>query len=208
MRKIGIMGGTFNPIHSGHLTMARMAYEQFKLDEVWFMPTKNPPHKESIEIASDEHRAEMILLAIKEIPFFVLSTMEYEREGMTYTKDTLAEATKKYPEDYFYFIIGSDSLAYIDEWKEAEKLLSMAHILSAPRYPSNPDEDNRKKAFLEENYGADIQFIEMEPVVISSQEIRWCLENGQDVTAFLPESVMDYIKKNRLYGTGGAEDES
>ena len=203
MRKIGIMGGTFNPIHNGHLIMARKAYEQFELDEVWFMPTKNPPHKENSEIVSDQHRAEMILQAIKDIPDFSLSTLEYEREGKTYTKDTLEEVAKKYPEDYFYFIIGSDSLAYIESWMEAEKLLSMAHILSAPRYPSNPKEDNAKKLWLEEKFGADIQFIEMEPVVVASKDIRALIANKEKADHLLPQEVASYIEQNKLYEMGG-----
>lgn len=205
MRKIGIMGGTFNPIHNGHLEIAQKAFEQFGLNEVWFMPTKNPPHKVNSEIVSDAHRAEMIKLAIKYKPYFVLSTLEYERAGMTYTKDTLEEVAKKYPDDYFYFIIGSDSLAYIDTWKEPDKLLSMAHLLSAPRYPSNPEEDRRKKTFLEEKYGADIQFIEMEPVIVSSQEVRASIQEGLDISHFLPEPVISYIEQNKLYGTGGSK---
>ena len=207
MRKIGIMGGTFNPIHNGHITMAKKAYEQFGLDEVWFMPTKNPPHKENSEIVSDHHRAQMIIRAIKDIPYFSLSTLEYEREGKTYTKDTLEEVSKKYPEDYFYFIIGSDSLAYIETWMEAEKLLSMAHILSAPRYPSNPAEDTAKKLWLEKNFGADIQFIEMEPVVVASKDVRAMLCAGEDVSHLLPQTVVSYIRQNKLYGVGGNDGE-
>lgn len=199
MKKIGIMGGTFNPIHNGHLEMAKRAYQQFELDEVWFMPTKNPPHKENSNIESNEHRAEMIISAIKDIPYFSLSTLEYERKGMTYTKDTLDEVAKKYPEDYFYFIIGSDSLAYIETWKEAKELLAMAHLLSAPRVPSNPEADNKKKAFLEEEYNADIQFIDMEPVIVASQEIRTMLKEGKSINGLLPETVITYIKENNLY---------
>ena len=199
MKKIGIMGGTFNPIHNGHLEMANKAYHQFALDEIWFMPTKNPPHKEIDGNTSDEERVEMVSLAIEPYPHFLLSTLELERVGMTYTKDTLEELTKKYPEYYFYFIIGSDSLLYIDKWMEPEKLLSIAHLLSAPRYPSNPKEDNEKKAFLEENFGADIQFIEMEPVVVSSQQIRNSIKKGEDISSLLPEKVVNYIKENHLY---------
>ena len=205
MRKIGIMGGTFNPIHNGHLTIAKKAYEQFGLDEVWFMPTKNPPHKKNSEIISNHQRAEMILLAIKDIPCFSLSTLEYEREGIIYTKDTLEEVAKRYPEDYFYFILGSDSLSYIETWMEAEKLLAMAHILSAPRYPMNPAEDAAKKLWLEETFGADIQFIEMEPVVVASKDIRVLIQDKQEVSHLLPQEVVSYIKRNNLYGIGGAD---
>lgn len=199
MKKIGIMGGTFNPIHNGHLEMANKAYHQFALDEIWFMPTKNPPHKEIDGNTSDKQRVEMISLAIQAYPHFALSTLELERVGMTYTKDTLEEVAKKYPENYFYFIIGSDSLLYIDKWMEAEKLLSMAHLLSAPRYPSNPKEDNEKKEFLERHFGADIQFIDMKPVIVSSQQIRNSIRKGEDISSFLPKKVGDYIKENGLY---------
>ena len=104
MKKIGIMGGTFNPIHNAHLMMAQAAYEQYKLDEVWFMPSKNPPHKQKQDILSDEHRKRMIQFAIDEIPHFVFSDMELKRQGTTYTCDTLEQLHKDLPEAEIYFI--------------------------------------------------------------------------------------------------------
>lgn len=199
MKKIGIMGGTFNPIHNGHLKMALEAYKQFQLDEVWFMPTKNPPHKAEKEIISDDHRVKMIELAIKKIPFFYLSKIELEREGTTYTVDTLCQLEKDYPNDYFYFILGADSLFHIHTWKSPEKVMKLAHILSAPRYPMTQEEEIERKDMLSEQYHADIQLISMEPIRISSMNIRKRIFNKQPINEYLPKEVEQYVKKYHLY---------
>lgn len=95
MKKIGIMGGTFNPVHNAHLIMAQAAYEQYGLDEVWFMPSKNPPHKDNRDIVSEEHRTRMIKSAIDAIPHFLFSDLELRREGITYTSDTVKLLDRK-----------------------------------------------------------------------------------------------------------------
>src|SRR5690606_12925515 len=106
MKKIGIMGGTFNPIHYGHLFLAENAYEQMGLDQILFMPSNNPPHKKVKDIVSNEHRKIMVHIAIKDNPHFTLSTIELEREGTTYTADTLAILTREQPDTEFYFLVG------------------------------------------------------------------------------------------------------
>ncbi len=120
--KIGIMGGTFNPIHFAHLILAESAYEELNLDKILFMPSKKPPHKLNESIESDEHRIQMIQLAIKSNPHFDLSCVELEREGITYTADTLEELNRNYPQDEFYFIIGADSLFQIEDWWHPEQI--------------------------------------------------------------------------------------
>lgn len=208
MKKIGIMGGTFNPIHNGHLKMASEAYKQFQLDEVWFMPTKNPPHKNGEDIISDTHRINMIELAIKQIPFFFLSRLELEREGTTYTIDTLRQLKTEYPNDYFYFILGADSLFHIHTWESPEKVMELAHILSAPRYPNTIEAEKTKKDELIRQYGADIQLILMEPIRISSMSIREKLFKNQSVNGYLPKEVEQYIEKYHLYQESGDYSES
>lgn len=199
MRRIGIMGGTFNPIHNGHLTMAKEAYEQFKLDEVWFMIAKNPPHKDENDIISDEHRISMIKLAIEPFPFFSLSMLEIEREGTTYTIDTLNQLKIEYPENYFYFILGADSLFQIETWKWPDKIMKIAHILSAPRYPRTLKEEKERREYLESKYQADIQLISMEPIKISSMEIRERIVLNQSISNYVPIKVEQYIRKHHLY---------
>ena len=133
MKKIGIMGGTFNPIHNAHLMMAEAAYEQYGLDEVWFMPSKIPPHKDSREIVSEEHRSRMIQFAIDDYKHFLLSDMELKREGVTYTCETLQQCLNEFPEDHFYFILGGDSLCDFEKWCHPEKIARMCTILSVSR---------------------------------------------------------------------------
>ena len=131
--KIGIMGGTFNPIHNAHLMMAQAAYEQYKLDEIWFMPSAKPPHKNQDEIAEKEHRKRMVQFAIDKIPYFKISNIEYKRAGKTYTYDTLVELKKEREDAHFYFIMGGDSLAQFEQWYHPEKIVKLCTILAASR---------------------------------------------------------------------------
>ena len=114
MNKIGILGGTFNPIHTVHLQMAGAACNQYDLDEVWFMPSNHPPHKEESDIVSNEHRQRMIQFAISCCKKFRFSDFEYSRPGTTYTSDTLSLLHESYPDTQFYFIMGEDSLRDFD----------------------------------------------------------------------------------------------
>ena len=132
-KKIGIMGGTFNPIHFGHLLLAETAFHQFKLDEILIMPTKNPYYKKISNSVTEEDRVTMVELAIEDNQHFRLSKEELNREGTTYTVETLSHLTRKHPEYEYYFIMGADSLYHIESWKEPEKILNMAVIVVAGR---------------------------------------------------------------------------
>lgn len=200
MRKIGILGGTFNPIHKGHITMAKKAYEQFGLSEIWFMPSRRPPHKDNSQLVADEDRKNMVALSIEWEENFTLSELELLRNGVTYTADTLKYLKQEYPEDEFYFILGADSLYQIENWKEPKMVMELAHILCAPRFPSTLLEDSEQKEYLEKKYGAKIHFIQMEPMRVSSESIRAMLKCGQEeAVEYLPEPVFDYIHEHRLY---------
>lgn len=199
MKKIGIMGGTFNPIHNGHLAIAKAAYEQFSLEQVLFLPSKKPPHKRDRKIAQDEERMDMVELAIAPYPFFVISKIEMEREGYSYTSDTLASLKTKYPEYELCFIIGADSLHYIEDWHEPKKIFELSHILCAPRYPNTKREDYQCRKELTIKFKANIDFIEMEPVNISSHDIIRDVKSGKEVRNQMPESVYDYMKEHHLY---------
>src|SRR5690554_331928 len=122
MKKIGILGGTFDPIQNAHLVLAECSYEQFDLDRVWFMPSKNPPHKINKYIESKEHRSNMIKLAIEDNPHFEFSDFELMRQGLTYTTDTLLMLNQEYTDVKFYFIIGEDSLFDLENWKKPHLL--------------------------------------------------------------------------------------
>jgi len=199
MNKIGIMGGTFNPIHNGHLAIAKAAYEQFSLEKVLFLPSKKPPHKRNRKIAQDKERMDMVKLAIEPYPFFVFSEIEMEREGYSYTSDTLETLKIKYPEYELCFIIGADSLHYIEDWHETQKIFDLSRILCAPRYPNTKREDYQCREELKVKFRANIDFIDMEPVNISSHEILLHLRTGKEVRNQMPETVYDYIKEHHLY---------
>ncbi len=200
MAKIGIMGGTFNPIHNVHLSMAEEARTQYQLDEVRFMPSKNPPHKNKQGIAADSHRKRMIQHAIQNYPYFSFSDLELEREGTTFTRDTLAYLTETCPEDQFYFILGGDSLASLESWKEPAFIFSHCHILAANRGDVSEDKITEWIHYYKEKYGANISEIQMPSQRISSEMIRSKLASGCDVSIYCPIPVTQYIRFHGLYG--------
>ena len=194
------MGGTFNPIHNVHLSMAEEARTQYQLDEVRFMPSKNPPHKNKQGIAADSHRKRMIQHAIQNYPYFSFSDLELEREGTTFTRDTLAYLTETCPEDQFYFILGGDSLASLESWKEPAFIFSHCHILAANRGDVSEDKITEWIHYYKEKYGANISEIQMPSQRISSEMIRSKLASGCDVSIYCPIPVTQYIRFHGLYG--------
>ena len=199
MKKIGIMGGTFNPIHIAHLILAEQAYHQLQLDQVWFMPSKNPPHKAGLEIASDEDRKNMILAAIQKNPAFELSTIEMEREGITYTAETLRELHQMKKDHEYYFIIGGDSLMQITSWKEPEAIFSMANIVAATRSGYKEEELTSQIEMLKETYHANVTRIDIPQLEISSNTLRNKCKNHESIRYYVPETVFSYIKEHQLY---------
>lgn len=194
------MGGTFNPIHNGHLFLAEYAYEQIGLDVILFMPSKKPPHKASLEVASREDRLNMTGLAIQDNPHFELSTLELDREGITYTADTLTELISENPDTEYYFIIGADSLLQITEWKTPQIIFNLCTVVAAGRnhLPKSQMEQQVKR--LHEMYGASIILLDMPTMEISSAEIRERIASGKSIRYYLPEQVRSYIKEQALYG--------
>ena len=204
--KIGILGGTFDPIHNGHLALGRYAKEMFSLDQIWIMPNGNPPHKESESIESKtKHRVEMARLAIQEEPGFCLNLYEVERKEVNYSYLTMEHFASEYPEDEFYFIIGADSLFSIEKWRCPERLLKLCTILAAYRDEKGTEEMLSQIQYLNEKYGADIRLLNTPNVDISSTDIRTVLK--QETSAkkekmlqeFLPEAVINYIEHTQLY---------
>lgn len=198
-KKIGIMGGTFNPIHLGHLVIAQTALEQLKLDKVVFMPSKNPPHKRNEHILDDQVRADMVGLAIEDNPYFELSTFEMDRNGLTYTADTLYQLTKQHPEETYYFIIGADSLFYLDKWKDPATIFKYCTIVAAMRNQSTTEEMKQKINELNKQFGGTIRLLDSPNIDISSTEIRERIYNGKTVQYYVPSSVDKYMKENHLY---------
>lgn len=198
-KKIGIMGGTFNPIHIGHLILGQTALEQFQLNKVLFMPTKNPPHKRYDHILDDTIRAEMVELSIKNNPNFELSTFELDRDGITYTADTLIQLTKQHPEEEYYFIVGADSLFHIDRWKDPKTIFELSTVLAAVRGQKTNKEMLQKILELNEKFHTTVELLGSPIIDISSSEIRERARKGMDIQYYVMPKVASYIQKNNLY---------
>lgn len=199
--KIGIMGGTFDPIHNGHLMLGRAALEAFGLDKVWYMPNGNPPHKDISSIETDvEDRVEMVRLAISSCKEFRLEPYEAKRTEVSYSYSTMEYFRGIYPEDNFYFIIGADSLFMIDKWVHPERIFPTCTVLAAYR-----DEINTRQAMedkireLTKTYGARIRLLVTPLVRISSHELRKDVREGRSIAGYVPEAVNAYILKRHLY---------
>lgn len=215
MASIGIMGGTFNPIHIGHIKIAKAAYMQYHLDEVWFMPNHIPAYKSKDMIVSGEDRLAMVELAIQDISYFKATDFELKREGTTYTADTMERLNKKYPENLFYFIMGADSLFYFDKWKNPEVILQYANLLIAPRNGESIDRITEKMKELNTLYGGNhFYLIHCPEIPCSSSSIREAFyQKTQNDTIFnnkteienlfLPDQVYKYIIKKKLYRKKG-----
>ena len=198
--KIGIMGGTFDPIHIGHLILGETAYHQFHLDNVLFMPAGNPPHKQDRENrATDSQRVEMVRLAIASNPHFTLSMEEMHREGYSYTYRTLERLKKRYPDTEYYFILGADSLYTFDEWKEPARILGACTILVGTRNHTSDEKLDRVIEQLEEKYHGKIEKLESLNIDISSKMIRSWIEKGRSLAYYVPDQVIEYIQKNNIY---------
>ena len=198
--KKAILGGSFNPIHKGHLKMAESAHDQFDLDDIVVMPNKTTYYKENMEFVSDEHRMNMIRSAIQDIPYLSVSDMEIVRGGVTRTIDTIREFKALYPESELYFIIGGDSLEWVDRWVSAEELLSSVVFLTAVR---GKTDIKRSKDIISriksEHPKSQIELLNMDDYPISSSEIREKIKIGENPSEMLPEKVYNYIVEHNLY---------
>lgn len=197
IQKIGCMGGTFNPVHLGHISVARAAHEELGLERIFMMPSKNPPHKQNI--ISEKDRCNMVRLAIEAYPYLEFSDLEIKRQGVTYSAETLALLKEKYEE--IYFIIGADSFYDIEKWYHPEIVMRLAHLVVAPRTDARSKDRSpqRHKAYLEQTYGARIRFLNCPLFPISSSQIRSDIKNGKPVSRWIDEKVAEYITKEHLY---------
>jgi len=201
MNKIGIMGGTFNPIHHGHLFLAENAFEQIGLDKILFMPSKNPPHKTILYNINEQQRVDMIRLAIQDNPHFELSTLELNREGFTYTADTLTLLTQQNPSISYYFIVGTDSLFMMQDWMEPQIIFDHCTIIVAGRDHTDEELIHAHIEYLNRSFHAKIIYLTMPSIQISSNDIRNRLAAKKSVRYYLPSTVIDYIDSNNLYQT-------
>ncbi len=199
--KIGIMGGTFDPIHNGHLSIARAAFGQFGLDRIWFLPNGNPPHKALADIGSSiEDRLKMVSLAITGHTGFRLEMYEARRKSISCSYETMEHFTKLYPDDEFYFIIGADSLFTIEKWVHPERLFPTCTILAAFRDEADTKEEMEQQMnYLKEKYQARSALLISPVIQISSSELRKRIREGKSIQGLVPDKVAEYIKKECLY---------
>lgn len=197
--KIGLMGGTFNPVHYGHLLIAENAYEQFGLDEVIFLPTGQSPHKDARHILEAEERMEMIRLAIADNTHFSCSDYEIRKEGISYTYLTIQAFYEQLAGKELYFIMGADSLAYFDSWMRPDQISRMCTILAAVRDGWNREELVPIRDFLQEKYGTRIHFIRTPNFSVSSRMIRKRILEHQSIRYLVPDAVEQYLKEHAVY---------
>ena len=199
-RRVGIMGGTFDPIHIGHLILGETAYEQFQLDKVFFMPAGNPPHKLNREgRASNEERVEMVKRAIHNNDHFELSLIEMNSDGYSYTYRTLERLNKENPDTEFYFIIGADSLYDFDTWKEPQRICAAAKIVVATRDHVRDDRLDERMKFLTELMGGEFLKLESLNIDISSRMLRDWIREERTIRYYVPDDVVSYIYEHHMY---------
>lgn len=188
--KIGILGGSFNPIHNGHLILADEVRQKLGLDKIFFIPLYLPVHKEEKDLLAAIERFRMVRMAVKDNPYFEALALEIKRKGPSYTIDTLRNLRQMYPEvKKFFFIVGSDALGYLDSWKDIAEVMKLAKFVVASR-PDYPLKNRFTDALLP---------LAIEAIDISGFRLRQRIKNGESVRYYLPREVYKYIEKKGLY---------
>lgn len=196
----GILGGTFDPIHNGHLAIAQAALEAIPLETIEFIPCALPPHRNP-PIASPIDRLEMVKCAIDRYAAFHVNTIEIDRGGISYTIDTITELRQKHPENRYFLILGTDAFSTFNQWREWKSLLTHTHLVVVSRSDKNPlSHAQWATPFLnnEDEHAGRIFIVDMKPIPISATEIRKKIHVGE-ISKDIPPAVSDYIKKHRLY---------
>jgi nicotinate-nucleotide adenylyltransferase len=189
--RLGVMGGTFDPIHNGHLVAASEVAARFGLDEVVFVPTGQPTFKQDQDVTAPEHRYLMTVIATASNPRFTVSRVDVDRSGVTYTVDTLRDLKNERPDAELFFITGADAIAQILTWKDAEELFSMAQFVAVTRPGHALSIDGLP--------GDRVHVLEVPALAISSTDVRARERAGQPVWYLVPDGVVQHIAKHRLY---------
>lgn len=197
--RIGIFGGTFDPVHNGHLLLAEQCREQASLDEVWLIPAGSPPHKESTGITPGKQRREMLEFASAGNPTFVIKDLELHREGPSYTVETLRQLKESHSNDDFYLIIGADSVRDFHTWREPAAILEQAHLIGVNRPNISLPDLSELKEKLGEAVVEKITWVTMPGIDLSSTDIRQRVQENKSVRYMTPRAVEVYIHNNRLY---------
>jgi len=193
MLRVGLLGGTFDPIHNGHLIAAQAAKESANLDEVWFIPTNTPPHKPAAGATANK-RQEMVETAIQGNPHFKVEDLELLREGTSYTVDTVSAIQEQNPEVMFYWIVGSDMVKDLPNWRRIEDLTEQISFIGLER-PDQPNDDSELPNFIRRR----LLRAHMPPIGISSTDLRRRIKDGSSIRYMLPETVLEIIRRDGLY---------
>ena len=199
MKRYGMMGGTFNPIHLAHLYIAYEAKETLNLDKVIFMVAGNPPHKKESSVIDSNYRYDMVKIAIKDYSDFEISDYEIQKQGYSYTYETLKYLKGDEGDVEVFFIAGADSLMDIEKWKNPELVLSNCTFVAFNRGEYNKETLEEQKKKLQDKYNSNIILLDISNLDISSSMIRERIIKGKRVDFFMPQKVMKYIEQNKLY---------
>jgi nicotinate-nucleotide adenylyltransferase len=201
MPKLAILGGSFNPIHQGHLLMAEMALKQADLDQIIWVPAQCPPHKQSAELADFQHRLEMVKRAIASYPVFCLSAVDQNRTGTSYAIDTLLDLKADYPNSQWYWIVGLDAFASLPQWYRRQELAAQCRWLVAPRsgQPVEIISQQVAQQLAAQSIEIDWQILQMPLVEISSSLVRQYCRDRRSLQALVPKPVENYILAHDLY---------
>lgn len=206
MKKIGILGGTFNPIHNGHLIMAENARTFCSLDKVLLIPSGTSYMKDPRDILPGKVRLKMAELAAMDNPFFEESAIEVEREGNSYTWETLAALRLQYPDVELYHIVGADTLLSMESWKHPERIFSSCVTLAAVREGWKDEALEEQAAYISRKYHADIRLLPSLHMEISATQIRERCRLGQSIRYLVPERVRIFLEENGYYGSRAQEE--
>lgn len=199
MSRTGIIGGTFNPIHNGHILLALYCKEKLNLDSVIFIPTYTPPHKSDKDVVCEVHRLNMCNIAVQSYDYFSVSDIEIKRKGKSYTYETLTSLKEIYPDDTLYFITGADMFLTLEKWKNPEIIFEKAIIAAVPRNSSDSEILNSHYQEFLKPLGAKACILDEPVLSVSSTFIRENIENYDLIKSLIDRNVYEYIVKNNLY---------
>ena len=203
--KLGILGGTFDPVHIGHMIIAQEATAVLSLDEVWFVPTGRPWMKEGTSVSESDHRVAMLRLALACSPGFRVSTVEVDRLGLTYTLDTLTALLEEEAKGAsLFFILGMDSLETLHRWKQPDRLFDLCTLVAVSR-PGHRDFERASLDHIRAGASGKVVFLEGPDIGISGEEIRRRVQHGLPITYWVPSAVEGYIREHGLYQEGDSE---
>ncbi|HIX65846.1 MAG TPA: nicotinate (nicotinamide) nucleotide adenylyltransferase [Candidatus Anaerotruncus excrementipullorum] len=197
--RTGVYGGTFNPVHLGHVKLAEAYRQALGLDRLLVIPDCQPPHKQAEDLAPGPQRLEMCRLAFAGDPAAQVSDLELRRGSRSYTVDTLEQLHARFPEDTFYLIMGGDMFLTVTQWQNPQRIFQLAVLCAGSREPGEQERLRSHGAFLRERYGAESRIIPFSPLPISSTQIRARVRGGQSLEGLVPPQVARYIQINRLY---------